>query len=419
MNQEDRGLTGIEQAPLIAVLGRVYADRRTGALRMFDKAGSIPFVFWFKRGFPCFSYSRDRVATIGELLPAQRRSLVDDIAQRALAGNRSGSRTLIGQALLSEGVVSFEELQQALSGQLQRRLLCCASSPDASFQWDEGMDEFGIVPLSSPLLNPLEVAARAAAAAPYARVREWVQAAVAHPLLRLAMDRRIPPVVHRLLAESLVDSLARPQPVQRLLDTPSQLRTVCVLLAFGYLEGVEPPRIEIETPTAAAPRPEPPRTEDESLLARLSRLLKCGASYYELLGLVPTAPRDEIKHAYRNLAFGIHPDRVPPHLAAVSRDVFPHLVDAYHALSRERLRTEYDARLVALGGTAGLHDLSHVAAWLSARRDYLDRIGLSTLAGEYRRMLVSVQGMGSMGRIGPIGPIGPIGRMEDIGAGRI
>jgi len=400
MAQDDRGLVGIEQAPLIAVLGQVYADKRTGALRVFDRAGSVPFVFWFKRGFPCFSYSRDRVALLGEQLPSQRLELVERIAQANAVGSRNGSHTLLGQALLSEGVASLEELQQALSVQLQRRLLCCASSSDALFQWDEGMDEFGIVPLSSPLLNPLEVAARASAAAPYARVLSWVKGSLRHPLVRLAMDRRIPPVIHRLLADPLVESLSKPQPAERLLAAPSHLRTICVLLAFGYLEGLESPRIQAAEAMTPETAPEPVRFEEQDLLARLAELVKRRASHYEVLGLAPTASREEVKTAYRNLAFEIHPDRVPRAWASVSCDVFPHLVDAYHALSRERLRTEYDAGLVASGGCAGLADRTQVTEWLCARGDHLERIGLSTLAGEYRRMLVSVNGWPASGPVG-------------------
>jgi len=390
--EQKQELWGIEQAPLIAVLGRVYADRRTGALRVFDRAGSVPFVFWFKRGFPCFSYSRDRLALLGEQLPASKRDLVEHLATVAATGTPAGGRTLLGQALLSERAVTLDELQQALSTQIQRRLLCCASSADASFQWDEGMDEFGIVPLSSPLVNPLEVAARAAAAAPYGRVHDWVKGAVDKPLVRLAMDRRIPPVIRRLLADQLVDTLAKPQPVERLLAVPSHLRTVCVLLAFRYLEEVEPPRIQVAEETVRTTVREPERPADQERIARLARLVERQASYYELLGLPPDADREEVKQAYRNLAFEIHPDRVPAAWSAVSREVFPLLVDAYHALSRERLRTEYDAGLVASGQYAGLSDRGMVTAWLTARRDHLDRIGLSTLAGEYRRMLVSVNG---------------------------
>ncbi len=392
MAQQDRGLVGIEQAPLIAVLGQVYADRRTGALRVFDRSGSVPFVFWFKRGFPCFSYSRDRLALLGEQLPPTRKDLVERLAAVTSQSHAGGSRTLLGQALLSEGAVTLDELQQALSDQVQRRLLCCASSADVSFHWDEGMDEFGIVPLSSPLLNPLEVAARAAAVAPYARVHAWVRGALSRPRVRLAMDRRIPPVIHRMLADQLVDSLARPQHVERLLAVPSHLRTLCVLLAFGYVEEVDPPRIQAAEAVATPTAPEPEPSADQERLSRLARLVTRKASHYEILGLAPTATRDEVKQAYRTLAFEIHPDRVPPAWAAVSREVFPSLVDAYHALSRERLRTEYDATLVASGQNAGLTDRAQVTDWLSRRRDLLDRIGLTTLAGEYRRMLVSVNG---------------------------
>ena len=61
--------------------------------------------------------------------------------------------------------------------------------------------------------------------------------------------------------------------------------------------------------------------------------------YYEVLGVDRTATRDQIKHAYRQLALQYHPDKNPgPDAAAKFRE----LAEAYAVLSDDTKRKEYD-----------------------------------------------------------------------------
>ncbi len=186
-------LANVERLPLTAALGLIYAARLTGTLKVLDGGGtSVPFLFWFKRGFPCHSYSRDGVARLGEQVERGKRELVRRCLERNRVGRVPG-KTLAGQLLLSESLITMDELQEALVRQLTARLVCCASLADVTFQFDDGMDEFGVVPLSSPLLNPVEVGARTAASASYERVRAYLLENIEDTHVRLAMDRRIPP----------------------------------------------------------------------------------------------------------------------------------------------------------------------------------------------------------------------------------
>jgi molecular chaperone DnaJ len=61
--------------------------------------------------------------------------------------------------------------------------------------------------------------------------------------------------------------------------------------------------------------------------------------YYEVLGVERTATRDEIKHAYRQLALQFHPDKNPGPGAAAR---FRELAEAYAVLSDDTKRKEYD-----------------------------------------------------------------------------
>ena len=61
--------------------------------------------------------------------------------------------------------------------------------------------------------------------------------------------------------------------------------------------------------------------------------------YYEVLGVGRAATRDEIKHAYRQLALHFHPDKNKDPSAAAK---FRELAEAYAVLSDDTKRKEYD-----------------------------------------------------------------------------
>lgn len=62
--------------------------------------------------------------------------------------------------------------------------------------------------------------------------------------------------------------------------------------------------------------------------------------YYSILGISKNATQEEIKKAYRNLAFKYHPDRNPDDKRAEEK--FKKISEAYDTLGDEKKRAEYD-----------------------------------------------------------------------------
>ena len=62
--------------------------------------------------------------------------------------------------------------------------------------------------------------------------------------------------------------------------------------------------------------------------------------YYDVLGVSKSASKDEIKKAYRKLALKYHPDKTKGDKS--SEEKFKEASEAYHILSDEKRKTNYD-----------------------------------------------------------------------------
>lgn len=79
------------------------------------------------------------------------------------------------------------------------------------------------------------------------------------------------------------------------------------------------------------------------LIARIINLFPYEQTYYEILGINPSASPQEIKQAFRRLSFSCHPDINPDDPHAAER--FRNIQHSYEVLSDDMLRQSYDQNL--------------------------------------------------------------------------
>ncbi|MCJ1463730.1 hypothetical protein MMC07_002339 [Pseudocyphellaria aurata] len=109
-------------------------------------------------------------------------------------------------------------------------------------------------------------------------------------------------------------------------------------------------------------------------------------TYYEALGVPPTATELEIKKAYRKLAITTHPDKNPGDASAHVR--FQAIGEAYQVLSNEDLRKRYDkfGKEEAVPG-GGFEDPAEFFGMIFGGEAFLDLIGELSLMKDLKKTM--------------------------------
>jgi curved DNA-binding protein CbpA len=315
----------------------IHFDGKSGRL-IFKREDATKY-FFFRKGDVIQVKTNRPEERLGEILfklerlPKEAHARIDDFIEP----NQN-----IGEALRKRGVISEEDLTEALAHQIRETILNTFPFFDGELVFQEREDIAGgeaAPQVNIPLL--IEYGIR--------RMRP-------DPALKAFLADKIPSPKRTTYAylltseeKSFLDKLAgteAAEAVVRRLPAPSDFYWKSLYL-FACLDIVD-----LKGEVRAAPDREnrhaglePAATIDDVLSLREKLATK---SYYQILEVSRTAPDEEIKKAYFQMARRFHPDRFSAEQAGEYKkqidEVFDAITTSYKTLSNKALRAAYDAK---------------------------------------------------------------------------
>lgn len=329
----------------------IYFRKRSG--RLVFKRGEIEKYFFFQAGDLLQVKTNQSAERLGEVLFRLEKITRDDHARM---DDFIEPHTNIGEVLRSKGLISEEDLEEALVYQLRETTLNTFPYFDAEVVFQERSDapaEKGVHRISVPFL-----------------IEYGIRRMAFDPALKAFLAKRTPrpharSMVHLLTEEEkrilgAVDGSAPAEKLQASLQVPVERfwRSLFLLHCLD-LVALDPDEAPAPAPAgatepAAPPAPEPAaapagaegKAADISEVEALRDSLDT-RTYYQLLGIPRTANEDEIKRAYFAMARRFHPDRFDRKVQAEHRDlideVFDAVTNAYRTLISKEKRKAYDS----------------------------------------------------------------------------
>ena len=315
----------------------IHFDKRSGRL-IFKREDATKY-FFFRKGDVIQVKTNRPEERLGEILfklerlPKETHARIDDFIEP----NQN-----IGEALRKRGVISEEDLAEALAHQIRETILNAFPFFDAELLFQEREDIAGGE--AAPQVNiPLLIEYGIRRMRPDPALKEFLAAKVPSP--------KRTTYAYLLTAEekSFLDKLAgteAAEAVVRRLPSPSDFYWKSLYL-FACLDIVD-----LQGEARAAPAREnrragldPAATIDDVLSLREKLATK---SYYQVLGISRTASDEEVKKAYFQMARRFHPDRFSVEQAGEYKkqidEVFDAITTSYKALSNKALRAAYDSK---------------------------------------------------------------------------
>ncbi len=367
----------LEKYPLPMLLAQILEKNLSGTLHV--ESGESRTWIWFDQGFPAGVNIPNSEVYLGMVM--REIGLIDDATFNESLMIMAKTNKLRGQVLMEMGKIDREQLAQALSVQLMRKLTELFNLYKGSYRFARGeampgrMQPFRIHPYLAIYngikncyqVEELKVILGDLLVGKSCRVSE--QFAMNSGLLELPSDEQadIELLAELRLPEDFVQAAAS--------GTTSAMLLLLVLHCCGMLvtgevasaEKIAPPRPSPPSPakpalaSQAVARTAPEPKISESFKKRLKEKVQ-QIQAEDLLGLleVPAdAGVDQVKKAYLQLTLKFHPDRLPSGADADIREVtsfvFSKLSEAFQTLSDPARRKAFmrtTARQVGVAGPA-------------------------------------------------------------------
>jgi curved DNA-binding protein CbpA len=323
----------------------IYFDNKRGQLTF--RYQNIQKYLYFQDGNLVFTKTNQRPELLGEVLYR-----LGKLSQEAYQNIEEyiEPMEIIGQVLVKRGLLSQQDLLDGLTYQMREVTLNIFPIFNGDFKFQE-REELSLEDLGSKISIPTLIADGVRRMKFDPNLEKFLKRQTISPkdrgfILQLTEEEK--GVLKKINADSPPADILKYSGLNPEFFWKSLYLFYCLnLIDVSQEEDV----IEAEEKPAVKPMRKDQAEKLQSVEDFLGRITTM--SYYQILDVSKSASGTEIKKAYFGLARIYHPDLFPRELAAEKKEkideVFDHITKAYHTLSNEEKREEYDKELAEEG----------------------------------------------------------------------
>jgi len=322
----------------------IFFNKKTG--RLIYRRGEITKYFFFEKGAIVQVKTNQPDERLGEILLKLERltreahARIDEYIEPGLN---------IGEVLKTRGVISEDDLAEALAHQIRESVLNTFASFDAQieFQPTEGFPEAPESRVSVPLL-----------------IEYGIRRMQANPLLQSFLVRQTPSLGRKTYAYlatleerdilEKIDGKDTSEIILRTLTMPPDQfwKSLYLFYCLGVVD-LAGEDASAEAPLDPKTRLRPPSQSYEDVPRQIAEVLTFrdtlpSMTLYQILDIPKTASDEDVKKAYFQMARRFHPDRFDRSIAADFKaqidEVFDGITHAYRVLGNKDSRRIYDAK---------------------------------------------------------------------------
>ena len=322
----------------------IVFDKKTG--RLVYRRGDILKYFFFGKGTIIRVKTNQPDERLGEILfkleriPKEAHARIDEYIE---------PDKNIGEVLKTRGLISEDDLAEALAQQIRDSVLNVFDFFDANIEFMPH-EEFGAGSGESRVSVPL-------------LIEYGIRRMQANPLLQSFLARRVPVPGRKTYAYLLtieekdilekINGTDTAEMIMRTLTMPADQfwKSLFLFYCLGIVDlaGETPSESDSDIRTHLRPEGESRDDVPQQIADVLAfRDTLPSMTLYQILGIPKTASDEDIKKAYFQMARRFHPDRFDRKVAAEFKtqidEVFDGITNAYRVLSNKELRRVYDTK---------------------------------------------------------------------------
>ena len=336
----------LKNEPVPLLLHQLYRLKETGLLHL--QRGEAKKIIYIKEGYPVFARSNVLNECLGRMLV--REGEITEVDCDASVERSKESRRLQGTVLIEMGLLTPQQLHEALARQVTEKLL-------NTFAWQEGTAQF--VPgkdfkkhITMIKLSPATLIMHGISRfwsyqqldnflRPYAHLYLKQVADPQYRFQEIALSKRGEAIFAQCLGVMTLSQILEQHPLAR-----REVQQILVALLIS--EMIEASDVAHEIEAADVPRshviPEVDAQLRQKILDDYQRIMQL--DYFEVLGLNRQCNPSEVRRAYYKLAKEFHPDRylgsgLSREMSHKITEMFQHITQAYSVLSDPKACSDY------------------------------------------------------------------------------